>query len=259
MARMRPRPPADAGPSLTEVVHRGGPSPGDRVHALRIGRTAYALVTLVGPDVGGVDVVGIYRVDGPHAFTVVADIGAFSAANPPSTPFAVPSGVQYAFETYRGGFLVTDGHHNRVLRVTLDGAVSEVAAFGDIVPTGLEVSGDAVRSGRAWPDRTRLSWARPSGAVPPASPPPQAHDGQEDVEDKRWYVPEAEVDRQEGEGTHQREPARPGRKPCVEQPDAEKSEPGEGRPHVGGEGPGRQLTEGELAHSPARRSPRTFA
>ena len=41
------------------------------------------LVTLVGPDVGGSDVVGIYRVDGPDSFTVVADIGAFSIANPP--------------------------------------------------------------------------------------------------------------------------------------------------------------------------------
>ena len=40
-----------------------------------IGRTAYVLVTLVGPDVGGSNVVGIYRVDGPNSFTVVADIG----------------------------------------------------------------------------------------------------------------------------------------------------------------------------------------
>src|SRR5829696_10420927 len=52
-----------------------------------IGRTAYVLVTLVGPDVGGSDVVGIYRVDGPDSFTVVADIGAFSIANPPATDF----------------------------------------------------------------------------------------------------------------------------------------------------------------------------
>jgi hypothetical protein len=49
-----------------------------------LGRTAYVLVTLVGPDVGGNDVVGIYRVDGPHTFTVVADIGAFAASHPPN-------------------------------------------------------------------------------------------------------------------------------------------------------------------------------
>jgi hypothetical protein len=116
-----------------------------------IGSTAYALVTLVGPDVGGTDVVGIYRVDGPDSFTVVADIGAFALSNPPVTPFDVPTGVQYALETYRGGFLVTDGHHNRVLRVTLDGEVTELIAFGNIVPTGLAVSGNTVYMAEAGP------------------------------------------------------------------------------------------------------------
>ena len=43
-----------------------------------IGNTAYVLVTLVGTDVGGNDVVGIYRVDDSDSFTVVADIGAFA-------------------------------------------------------------------------------------------------------------------------------------------------------------------------------------
>ncbi len=116
-----------------------------------IGTTAYALVTLVGPDVGGNDVVGIYRVDGPDSFTVVADIGAFALSNPPVTPFDIPTGVQYALETYRGGFLVTDGHHNRVLRVTLDGEVTELIAFGNIVPTGLAVWGNTVYMAEAGP------------------------------------------------------------------------------------------------------------
>jgi hypothetical protein len=116
-----------------------------------IGGTAYALVTLVGPDVGGSDIVGIYRVDGPDSFTVVADIGAFALSNPPNTPFDIPTGVQYALETYRGGFLVTDGHHNRVLRVTPDGEVSELVAFGNIVPTGLAVSGNTVYMAEAGP------------------------------------------------------------------------------------------------------------
>lgn len=116
-----------------------------------MGSTAYALVTLVGPDVGGTDVVGIYRVDGPGSFTVVADIGAFALSNPPVTPFDVPTGVQYALETYRGGFLVTDGHHNRVLRVTLDGEITELIAFGNIVPTGLAVSGNTVYMAEAGP------------------------------------------------------------------------------------------------------------
>jgi len=116
-----------------------------------IGKTAYALVTLVGPDVGGSDVVGIYRVDGPDSFTVVADLGEFALDNPPNTPFDVPTGVQYALETYRGGFLVTDGHHNRVLRVTLDGEVTELIAFDNIVPTGLAVSGNTVYMAEAGP------------------------------------------------------------------------------------------------------------
>jgi sugar lactone lactonase YvrE len=116
-----------------------------------IGKTAYALVTLVGPDVGGSDVVGIYRVDGPNSFTVVADIGEFSLTNPPIPEFFVPTGVQYALETYRGGFLVTDGHHNRVLRVTLDGEISELMAFDNIVPTGLAVWGNKIFMAEAGP------------------------------------------------------------------------------------------------------------
>jgi len=116
-----------------------------------IGSTAYVLVTLVGPDVGGSDVVGIYRVDGPTSFTVIADIGAFALANPPATAFFVPTGVQYSLQTYRGGFLVADGHHNRVLHVTLDGQVSELIAFGNIVPTGLAVSGNTIYMAEAGP------------------------------------------------------------------------------------------------------------
>jgi hypothetical protein len=128
------------------IVGIGGP-----IDVAFIGKTAYALVTLVGSDVGGGDVVGIYRVDGPHTFTVVADIGAFSLSNPPHTAFEVPTGVQYALQSYRGGFLVTDGHHNRVLQVTLDGRVTELRAFGNTVPTGLAVRGNTVYMAEAGP------------------------------------------------------------------------------------------------------------
>ena len=69
---------------------------------------------------------------------------------PPNT-FFVPTGLQYALEPYRGGFLVTDGHHNRVLRVTLDGEITELIAFGNIVPTGLAVSGNTVYMAEAGP------------------------------------------------------------------------------------------------------------
>jgi hypothetical protein len=115
------------------------------------GGTAYVLVTLVGPDVGGTNVVGIYRVDGPDDFTVIADIGAWSIAHPPATAFDVPSGVQYAMDKFRNGFLVTDGHLNRVLGVTLDGTITEVIAFGNIVPTGLQIRGNTVYLAEAGP------------------------------------------------------------------------------------------------------------
>jgi hypothetical protein len=133
-------------PKLIPAAGFGGP-----VDVAFVGRTAYVLVTLVGPDVGGSEVVGIYRVDGPNRFTVVADIGAFSINHPPATSFFVPSGVQYALQAYRGGFLVTDGHHNRVLRVTRDGQVSVLRAFGNIVPTGLEVRGRTISVAEAGP------------------------------------------------------------------------------------------------------------
>jgi hypothetical protein len=133
-------------PELIPAVGFGGP-----VDIAFIGRTAYVLVTLVGSDVGGSDVVGIYRVDGPNSFTVVADIGAFSIDNPPATSFFVPSGVQYALQAYRGGLLVTDGHHNRVLRVTRNGQITELRAFGNIVPTGLEVRGRTIYMAEAGP------------------------------------------------------------------------------------------------------------
>jgi sugar lactone lactonase YvrE len=128
------------------IVGIGGP-----IDVAFLGRTAYVLVTLVGPDVGGSDVVGIYRVDGPDRFTVAADLGAFSIANPPATSFFVPSGVQYALQPYRGGFLVTDGHHNRVLGVTGDGQITVLRAFGNIVPTGLEVRGRTIYMAEAGP------------------------------------------------------------------------------------------------------------
>lgn len=114
--------------------------------------TAYALVSIVGSDVGGNDVVGIYRIDGPNSATPIADIGAFSLANPPNADIFILTGVQYALEPFRGGLLVTDGHHNRLLYSSLDGQVSEMMAFGNIVPTGLEVHGNTILMAEAGPN-----------------------------------------------------------------------------------------------------------
>ena len=56
---------------------------------------------------------------------MIADIGTWSIEHPPATDYFVPTGVQYAMQPYLGGFLVTDGHHNRVLRVGLDGSIEQ--------------------------------------------------------------------------------------------------------------------------------------
>lgn len=117
-----------------------------------IGDTAYVLVTLVGPFFGQAGVIdGIYRIEHDGTGTPIADIGAWATAHRPVPDFFIASGVQYAMQPYRNGFLVTDGHHNRVLRVKLNGDVSEVVAFGDIVPTGLALSGNRVYMAEAGP------------------------------------------------------------------------------------------------------------
>ncbi len=100
---------------------------GGAIDVAFIDNIAYVLVTLVSdPLFPSSDVDGIYRVDGPDSFTVVADLGQFNLDNPPIIPFPyfIQTGLQYALQTYRGGFLVADSHLNRVLRVTLDGEIS---------------------------------------------------------------------------------------------------------------------------------------
>ena len=119
-----------------------------------IGGTAYVLVTLVDdPNLFPTgEINGIYRVDGPNSFTVIADIGAYNLANPPTGfSYFVNTGVLYSMQSYRGGFLVNDGHLNRVLHVTTDGHISILKKFGNIVPTGLEVSGNTIYMSEAGP------------------------------------------------------------------------------------------------------------
>ena len=117
-----------------------------------VGRTAYTLVSLVGPFFGHPEVVnGIYRRERNGSWTVIADIGAWSVAHPPATGFFIAEGVQYAMQATRNGFLVTDGHHNRVLHVGLDGTIDQLIAFGNVVPTGLAVAGRTVFVAQAGP------------------------------------------------------------------------------------------------------------
>lgn len=124
---------------------------GGAVDIAFLGKQAYVLVALNGSDVGGTTPVGIYRVDGLDSFTVIADLGAFTQANPSSTPFFLAQGVQYALDTYRGDLIVTDGHHNRVLRVTPGGDISILRDFDNIAPTGLAVRRGIVYMAQAGP------------------------------------------------------------------------------------------------------------
>lgn len=135
-------------PKLIPEVGIGGSS-----DVAFIGGKAYALVTLVDdPTFPTGQVNGIYRIDGPNSYTIVADIGAYNVAHPPTGfPIDVATGVLYAMETYRNGFLVTDGHFNRVLYVTPDGRIEVIKRFGDIVPTGLAVKGNQVYISQAGP------------------------------------------------------------------------------------------------------------
>jgi hypothetical protein len=116
-----------------------------------LGHKAYALVTLVGPDVGGTSAVGLYRLRHDRAPRLVADIGAWSIAHPPTTAFDVPSGLQYAMQPWHGGFLVTDGHHNRVLNVSTHGDIRQVIQLENVVPTGLDIAHRRVYLAQAGP------------------------------------------------------------------------------------------------------------
>ncbi len=134
---------------LPKAIWRGDQGgPGDVAF---VGDTAYAMVTLVADDIGGSDVVGIYRIDGPTSYTIIADIGKWSTENPPDSPFFVPTGAQISMQTYKGGLLVVDGHHNRILRVSVKGKISELAAFPDIVPTGTDIQGKKIYLAQAGP------------------------------------------------------------------------------------------------------------
>ncbi|HSF97438.1 MAG TPA: hypothetical protein VLA55_01995 [Ornithinibacter sp.] len=108
-----------------------------------IGDVAYVMVSVAGADVGGPDeLMGIYRLKKNGTFAVFADVGTWSRNHPPTDPdWFVGQGVQYSMDVWRGGFLVTDAHLGRVIRVNRHGRISELVGFGstDSVPLGLEV------------------------------------------------------------------------------------------------------------------------
>lgn len=128
------------------------PGAGGPVDVAFIDGVAYVLVNLVNGCFGGPARVGIYEMEAPDDFSLLADLGAFSAANlPVGFPYFLECGVPYAMEPFRGGLLVTDGHHNRILWVSLEGGIHIFKSFGNIVPTGLEVLGRTVYMTQAGP------------------------------------------------------------------------------------------------------------
>jgi hypothetical protein len=131
-------------PKAFQGVDIGGP-----VDVAFAGRTAYVLVTLVSgtilsepPEPFGDPEAknGLYRIERDGSNTLVADLGQWSVDNPPEPAFFVDTGVHFALERYHGGFLVSDGHHNRVLWVDRHGSIHEFATFANVVPTGLETA-----------------------------------------------------------------------------------------------------------------------
>ena len=141
---------------------------------------------------------GIYRLERGGAFTLVADIGQWSIDNPPVPAIFIDTGVHYAMESYRGGFLVTDGHHNRVLWVSGRGSVKEVAAFGNVVPTGLEVTKGRAFITQAGPiphepeDGKVLVLGRRSGATEIASGASMLMDVERGPNGKLYALPRAD-------------------------------------------------------------------
>lgn len=154
-----------------------------------LGGTAYVLVAgvnefwteLIGsPNAPAAE--GVYRLDrvgsGTTRATLVADIYTWSEENPPlNSNYFVPGGFTYAMERYRDGFLITDGHHNRVLRVRHNGDISVFTDFNaNVVPTGLDRVGPVVLIGQAGPvphtpetGRVVGVWRAGGRAVPLAS------------------------------------------------------------------------------------------
>ena len=117
--------------------------------------TAYVLVTLTDFGDPSMEKNGIYRIDGLNDHELIADIGSWAAANPPSYvfPYELPWGVQYALQVFKGTLLVSDGHHNRILQVGLHSYddISEFAGFENIVPTGMEAQGNTVMVAESGP------------------------------------------------------------------------------------------------------------
>jgi hypothetical protein len=161
-----------------KVVGRGLPPRfidiGAAMDVAFIGDRAYVLVSVAGVAVGGPDdVMGIYRLKRNGRFSVFADLGTWSTNHPPTDPdWFVTQGVQYSMEVWRKGFLVTDAHLARVIRIGRTGRIRELVGFGstDRVPLGLEVADGTIYLSTAGPiphvpSTAKINVVRPNGSV----------------------------------------------------------------------------------------------
>ena len=138
----------------TRTFAEGLPLPagpyGGAVDVVFRGHTAYVLVSLVDKEVGGNAKNGIYRIDDRDDHTLIANLSRFNKRHLPEV-YDLKSGNPFAIESTHEGFLVTDGNHNRLLKVSKHGRIRELVAFDNVVPTGLEVTRNKVYVAQAGP------------------------------------------------------------------------------------------------------------
>lgn len=128
-------------PVITTEEGEPGNGPTDAVF---YGGDLFVLVTGSANIAGGVAAGypnGIYRMDSPDTWTIVADLSAFADDNPVAFPDAFPGGNPFAIDVRGNEFIVSDGNYNRILRATVDGDISILQSFDNVVPTGLAASG----------------------------------------------------------------------------------------------------------------------
>ena len=124
------------------------PELGDQVGAADvafIGSDLYLLLTHGGEEWGFPDTpTGIYRVEDDGDLDLVADIGEFNRDNPVeaitsgSQVDIEPGGNPYSMIVRDNTFYVSDGNHNRLMRVTTGGSITEITEFPDHpVSTGI--------------------------------------------------------------------------------------------------------------------------
>jgi hypothetical protein len=81
---------------------------------------------------------GVYQVEDDGSSTLIANISEFNDANPVEFEDQIPGGNPFAFDVRGTEFIVNDGNFNRTMRASLDGEISLLAQFDNVVPTGVE-------------------------------------------------------------------------------------------------------------------------